>query len=290
MPILVLRLLPALASLALATALLAWPAAAQLQPPSQSQSQSQPQSQTKSQTKAGEDQAADAIVADGPCRRLEHDRASFIVCEIDLTRHVIRTYWKRPNGKPYGTLWSLVRAMKAEGKRPLLAMNAGMFKEDRSPLGLYVEEGKELVGPDTADNPEGNFYMKPNGVFYVAGGRAAIMETGRFVKEKPRADFATQSGPMLVIDGAVHPKISPRGISRFVRNGVGVRDAHTVVFAISRRRVTFGQLARLFKDGLGCPNALYLDGQVSGIYTTATLPKRFILPIGPMFGAYERPK
>jgi uncharacterized protein YigE (DUF2233 family) len=225
--------------------------------------------------------------ARGPCSRTVFERASYIVCEIDLERHVLRTYWKRPNGKPYGTLWGLVRAIKAGGRRPLIAMNAGMFKEDRSPLGLYVEEGRELVGPDTGEGT-GNFYMKPNGVFHVAGNRAAVMETGRFLKERPKADFATQSGPMLVIDGAVHPKISARGVSRYVRNGVGVRDPHTVVFAISRRRVTFGELARLFKDRLVCPNALYLDGQVSGIYTAGLLPKRYVVPLGPMFGAYAR--
>jgi uncharacterized protein YigE (DUF2233 family) len=239
--------------------------------------------------KEGE-QPGQAAASSGPCRHMAHQRATYIVCEIDLRRHIVRTYWKRPkDGKPYGTLWGLVRAMKADGKRPVLAMNAGMFKEDRSPLGLYVEDGKELVGPDTADG-DGNFYMKPNGIFYVAGDRAAVVETGRFLKEKPKADFATQSGPMLVINGALHPKISPRGVSRYVRDGVCVRDGHTVYFAISRRRVTFGELAHLFKDGLACPNALYLDGQVSGIYTTATLPKRYILPIGPMLGAYERAK
>jgi uncharacterized protein YigE (DUF2233 family) len=225
--------------------------------------------------------------ARGPCSRTVFERASYIVCEIDLRTSVLRTYWKRPDGKPYGTLWGLARAMKAEGRRPLLAMNAGMFKEDRSPLGLYVEQGRELVGPDTGDGA-GNFYMKPNGIFYVAGKSAAVMETGRFLKETPKADFATQSGPMLVVDGAVHPKISARGVSRYVRNGVGVRDAHTVVFAISRRRVAFGELARLFKDRLGCPNALYLDGQVSGIYTAGLLPKRYVVPLGPMFGAYAR--
>ena len=266
MPAVFLRAMSALSGFLLAGAIAASPVRAQLQ--------------------TTVEQAAEAGEA-GPCRRTVHERASFIVCEIDLRHHALRTYWKRPDGKPYGTLWGLVRAMKAGGNRPVLAMNAGMFKEDRSPLGLYVEDGKELVAADTADG-DGNFYMKPNGIFYVAGDRAAILETGRFVREKPKADFATQSGPMLVIDGAVHPKISPRGLSRYVRNGVCVRDDHEVIFAISRFRVTFGQFARFFKDGLTCPNALYLDGQVSGIYTASTLPKRYIVPIGPMLGAHEK--
>jgi uncharacterized protein YigE (DUF2233 family) len=224
-----------------------------------------------------------------PCQTILHETKSYVVCELDLRQHVVRTYWKRSDGKPYGTIWSLVRAMQTEGKRPLFAMNAGMFREDRSPLGLYVEDGKQLVSADTADG-DGNFYMKPNGVFYIAGNRAAVVETGRFLKEKPTVNFATQSGPMLLIDGVMHPKISPRGTSRHVRNGVGVRDEHKVVFVISKRAVTFGELAMLFKDRLGIANALYLDGTVSGVYTTQTLPKRFFIPIGPMVGAYPRPQ
>jgi uncharacterized protein YigE (DUF2233 family) len=236
----------------------------------------------QSQLKTGSETAAT-----DPCQSILHGRSSYIVCELDLHRHVVRTYWKRQNGKAYGTIWGLARAMWTEGKRPLFVMNAGMFHEDRSPVGLYVEDGKVLVHADAADG-EGNFYMKPNGIFFIAGNRAGVMETGRFSKEKPKVDFATQSGPMLVIDGVVHPKISPRGTSRHVRNGVGVRGPHTVVFAISKRPVTFGDLATLFKDRLGIANALYLDGSISGIYAARMGPKHLFVPIGPMLGAYAR--
>jgi quercetin dioxygenase-like cupin family protein len=50
-----------------------------------------------------------------------------------------------------------------------------------------------------------NFYKKPNGIFYVGDGEAGILETGKFLAQKPKANFTTQSGPMLVIDGAIHP-------------------------------------------------------------------------------------
>lgn len=222
-----------------------------------------------------------------PCRSLMHGRNSYIVCEFDLRRHVIRTYWKRQDGKAFGSIWGLVRRLWTEGKRPLFAMNAGMFHKDRSPVGLYVEDGKVLANADAADGA-GNFYMKPNGVFFIVGDRAGVLETARFLNDKPKVDFATQSGPMLVIDGALHPKISLRGSSRHVRNGVGVRGLHNVVFAISKRPVTFGDLATLFKDRLGIANALYLDGSISGIYAARTGPKHLFVPIGPMLGAYAR--
>ena len=72
---------------------------------------------------------------------------------------------------------------------------------------------------------------------------------------------------MLVVDGHIHPKISADGPSQKIRNGVGVRDdGRVAVFAISERPVTFGAFARLFKDTLGCRNALFLDGSVSSLY------------------------
>jgi hypothetical protein len=43
----------------------------------------------------------------------------------------------------------------------------------------------------------GNFHMKPNGVFYVSVDRAAVAETRAFLKQRPQADLATQSGPMI---------------------------------------------------------------------------------------------
>jgi uncharacterized protein YigE (DUF2233 family) len=236
----------------------------------------------QAQSKAGSEAAAAE-----PCRSLSYRRNSYIVCELDLRRHVLKTYWKRQDGEAYGSIWGLVRRLWTDGKRPLFVMNAGMFHKDRSPVGLYVEDGKVLVDPDTADG-EGNFYMKPNGVFFIAGDRAGVLETARFLRDKPKVDFATQSGPMLVIDGALHPKISPRGSSRHVRNGVGVRGPHTVVLAISMRPVTFGDLATLFKDRLGIANALYLDGSISGIYAARMGPKHLFVPIGPMLGAYAR--
>ena len=121
---------------------------------------------------------AQLVAPTEPCRSMAHGKDNYIVCELDLRRHVLRTYWKRQDGKAYGSIWGLVRRLWTEGKRPLFAMNAGMFHKDRSPVGLYVEDGKVLVDADAA-NGEGNFYMKPNGVFFIAGDRAGVLETAR---------------------------------------------------------------------------------------------------------------
>src|SRR5262249_43326487 len=108
------------------------------------------------------------------------------------------------------------------GGRLLFATNAGMFDPALKPVGLYVEQGRELVHVNTTSG-YGNFHMKPNGVFYVSGDRAAVVETRAFLKHRPQADLATQSGPMLVINGRLHPRFDRSSRSLKARTGVGVR-------------------------------------------------------------------
>lgn len=221
--------------------------------------------------------------ASGPCRPLTHEGVPYTVCAIDLRRHELRLFWKSPEGEAYGSFDRLAQVEKGL----VFAMNGGMYHKDWSPVGLYVENGQELKKASTASGP-GNFHMKPNGVFFAAGDRAGVMETGRYLRQRPKAEIATQSGPMLVIDGKIHPKISDEGVSKKLRNGVGVRDAHTAVFAISEQPVTFGEFARLFRDGLGCPNALFLDGSVSSLYAPSIGRADARWPMGPIIGAVER--
>ena len=166
-------------------------------------------------------------------------------------------------------------------------MNGGMYDEDSSPVGLYIENGQELKRANTANGP-GNFHLKPNGVFFVKGNTAGVTETARYLKQGLKPDFATQSGPMLVINGRIHPKISDQGTSRKIRNGVGVRDKQTAVFAISSGPVTFGEFARLFRDELGCADALFLDGSVSSLYIPSLNRSDGWMPLGPIVGALRR--
>ena len=134
-----------------------------------------------------------------------------------------------------------------------------------------------------ADGP-GNFHLKPNGIFYVAGQKAGVMETEAFAHSGIKPDLATQSGPMLLINGALHPSISPTGSSIKIRNGVCVNDGNKVLFAISDDFVTFYQFALMFRDGLHCKNALFLDGSVSSLYAPEIKRSDFISTIGPMLG------
>ena len=146
---------------------------------------------------------------------MAYERNAYTVCEVDLRAHTVRLFWQRPDGAPYGYLSALPRALDGEAGKLLFATNAGMFDPALKPVGLYVERGRELVHANTASG-FGNFHMKPNGVFYVSGDRAGVVETRAFLKQRPQAEIATQSGPLLVIASSqVRKAASPRKLPIF---------------------------------------------------------------------------
>ena len=224
--------------------------------------------------------SADATAA---CKPIAFNFANYTVCEFDTHTDKLTLFDLDATGKPYGGLSALQNAVSASGKELTFAMNAGMFDADLKPIGYYVEGGKLLHKANRAAGP-GNFHLKPNGIFYVAGQKAGVMETDAYLRSGIKPDFATQSGPMLVVNGVVHPKISFTGTSLKIRNGVCVNDGNKVLFAISDDFVTFYQFASLFRDGLHCKNALFLDGSVSSLYAPELRRSDFLATIGPMVG------
>ncbi len=147
------------------------------------------------------------------------------------------------------------------------AMNAGMYHPDYAPVGLYIENRKQLIALNEQQG-FGNFFMQPNGVLAWNDQQAVIKTTQDFKISHFNANYATQSGPMLIIDGKINPKFLADSDSLKIRNGVGVKD-NTLYFVITRNRVNFYQFAQFFKDELNIDNALYLDGSISSLY----LPK-----------------
>jgi uncharacterized protein YigE (DUF2233 family) len=234
---------------------------------------------------AASTRAAPPQAASG-CRPVTYEDARYTVCRVDLATHDLKLFLNDPDGAPFGSLTRFLGSPAARGVS--MAMNAGMYHADLSPVGLYVQDGRELKRLNRARGP-GNFHLKPNGVFYVAGGRADILETDAYAKRRPKPALATQSGPMLVIDGKIHPRFSEEGPSRKYRNGVGVSDGRSAFFVISDDMVSFGAFARLFRDELGCRNALFLDGSISALHA-ADLNRTDISlkPIGPIIAAVRR--
>ena len=197
------------------------------------------------------------------CRNETIEAARYVICEFD-TRDGIELFLRDDAGTTLGQFDKVRDALAKRGRTLAFAMNAGMYHEDRSPVGLYVENGQQLKRISTADGP-GNFSMKPNGVFYVTDKGAGVLETQAYLRRKLSPRFATQSGPMLVIDGKLHPRFLDNATSRYRRNGVGV-EGKRVVFALADDPVTFHQFARVFRDVLKTPNALYLDGSICRLF------------------------
>lgn len=223
---------------------------------------------------------------EGPCQTRNFENLPYLVCTFEAGEDDIRLFLRDETGAPFGQFDRLANHVASKGGSLVFAMNAGMYHDDRRPVGLYVEEGEAEMGLVRSAGP-GNFGMLPNGVFWIDDGRAGVMETlaydEAFKDDPPR--FATQSGPMLVIDGALHPVLNPDGTSVRRRNGVGVSaDGHTVYFVISEVPVNFHSFARLFRDELGTPNALYLDGAVSKVYVPALERSETGLDMGPIVG------
>ncbi len=217
-----------------------------------------------------------------PCRDQTFETVAYVVCEIDLRRYAVTLQRADAGGVPYASVRKFTQAMRAAGTPALLAMNAGMYHKDLTPVGLFVAAGREEA-PLNRDDADGNFFLKPNGVFYVdTDGKAGVLETGAYAATKPSVAYATQSGPMLVIDGALHPRFEPNGSSRYIRNGVGVRDPDTIVLVISRGEVSLGSFARLFRDALGCRNALFFDGAISTLSNGTDTIVGASFPAGPI--------
>lgn len=200
----------------------------------------------------------------------EFDGQRFHVVSIDLTHQQLSLHWRNPdNGQPYGSIDALQQWGARHGKRLLFAANAGIYDHKNAPLGLHVESGRTLVPLNRArGNPAaGNFSLQPNGVFAVyADGHAAVRTTEAFKADGKSAALATQSGPMLVIDGQLNRQFVDDSASLKWRSGVCAKSPTRVVFAVSETPVNFHTFARLFRDGLGCRDALYLDGSISQFY------------------------
>ena len=192
----------------------------------------------------------------------EDDR--FVSYIVNPKKQNLEFFWKNKKGEHFKNAENLISWLKSKNKKLLFSTNGGMYKKDNSPQGLYVENTITKSEIDTS-NGKGNFYLKPNGVFYLTTDKnPMICKTENFLSNE-KIKYATQSGPMLVIDGEIHTAFKKNSTNLNIRNGVGILPNNQIIFAISKKEINFYDFAEYFKK-LGCKNALYLDGFVSRTY------------------------
>jgi len=209
----------------------------------------------------------------------------FTVCRVDLKSEQLHLFWRDDAGKPYRQFSALRDALEATGKHLVFAVNAGMYKPDFSPVGLFVVGGQELK-PLNRHVGSGNFSQQPNGVFLVEGISARVITTDDYDKERPKPLLATQSGPMLVHEGEITTSevMNPASTWRKIRNGVCAPSPDAAAFVISESPVTFYEFASFFRDALHCREALYLDGTISSLYAPGLNREDSGSDMGPILG------
>lgn len=216
------------------------------------------------------------------CRQQLFEGTRFTVCDHKGGRMMLFAAY--PRERPVRSFAEVMHKVNVD--QVAFAMNAGMFDEDGRPIGAAIVNGESVKALNLKEGP-GNFHLKPNGVFIVAGsGAAMIVPSDAVPMFRLAPQLETQSGPMLVIGGKLHPALKADGSSRYIRNGVGVRGGKAL-FVISEDPVSLGKFARFFRDGLRTPDALYFDGSVSSLWDPANGRQDAHSELGPIIVAFK---
>lgn len=188
----------------------------------------------------------------------------FVTYTLNCSDKQVKIYWKDDKQEIFKSIQRLKAWLSQRNQQLEFAMNGGMYKTDNSPQGLYIEDYNILSPLDTLSG-KGNFYLKPNGIFYITKDNIPVVCNTTDLTETGNIKYATQSGPMLVINGHIHPAFKKGSENLNIRNGVGVLPDNHVMFVMSKQAINLYDFADYFKQ-MGCKNALYLDGFVSRTY------------------------
>jgi len=211
-------------------------------------------------------------------QRRETENSQYISYTVNPKKQKVNLFWKDDQARIFKSIGNLKTWLSQKQTKLVFAMNGGMYKADNSPVGLFIQHQKIITPIDTASGA-GNFYLKPNGIFYLTTSDSAFVVPANEFTCNKQIKFATQSGPMLLVNGKIHSAFTKSSTNRNIRNGVGILPGNMIVFAMSETPVSFYEFAAYFKT-MGCKNALYLDGLVSRTY----LPEKNWLQTDGNFG------
>ena len=210
----------------------------------------------------------------------------FTVISIDTEHEELQLFLRDDTDKGFKRFDQLKTWLAARNKQLVFAMNAGMYHASYAPVGLFIQNTEQLTALNLADG-WGNFFLKPNGIFLLKKSGPQVIESSEYPALARDVLLATQSGPLLLRNGVVHPAFKPESSSRLKRNGVGVIGSKAI-FVISEQPVNFYEMATFFRDTLHCQDALYLDGSISGIYSVELNRNDATVDLGPIIGVVRQ--
>lgn len=210
------------------------------------------------------------------------------VCRVNVKKERVHLFLRDSKDLPLKSFEGLLRLLAPAGLKLAFGTNAGMYHADLSPVGLLVAGGREIT-PLNLSPGEGNFFLKPNGVFAITDQGARVIESSEYPRfsQVENILLATQSGPLLLRANRIHPQFKPGSTFQLIRNGVGVPSPDIALFVQTEDVVNLHEMALLFRDVLRCPDALYLDGTVSSLHAPALGRSEKKIDLGPILGVVE---
>ncbi|MEO0454518.1 MAG: phosphodiester glycosidase family protein [Verrucomicrobiota bacterium] len=205
-------------------------------------------------------------------KQVDFRGCTFTIYEVDPESESIRLFHKH-EGEHIAELTNLARILEEQGDSLLFSMNAGIYEPGYIPTGLHIQKGVKISPLNLADG-KGNFFLKPNGVFFRSAQGYQILDASEFPLKQEDIMMATQSGPLLLSKGKIHPKFTPDSRSKKIRNAVGVDSNGNPILVFTHDPVNFYTLSLFFRDQLECQDALYLDGSISQIWTPGSRPRQ----------------
>ena len=162
-------------------------------------------------------------------------------CKGNIDSDKIAMSWLDKDGHKIKYFESLLKNLNS--KKIKCAMNGGIYNQEFHPLGLYAESGKILSKLNTRKNAYGNFYLQPNGIFFITKNSVGIMSTEKYLISKPNLMYATQSGPILFLNKKINTLFTKTSNNRLLRNAVCTLSNKEVLFAITKRDMNFYELS-----------------------------------------------